>query len=158
LIITLLVGKNQPTNLDELKKVPKTKPLSEWDEDDWLAVRQDLVRIRKNMLRLDANASMSAIDKAAAAAAEGDNDDLSATIENAQEDPELASGNKWFNEKFYKALKSVELHATLAPYRKAIEGFLRSEMTDEEKFNPLEIPTEILKEYMYVSIGGTKKQ
>ena len=150
--ITILVsGKNQPTTLDEMKKVPKTKPLSEWEENDWLAARQNLVRIRKNMLRLDAKTSMSAIDKAAAEAAaanEGDTDDFSATIENAQENLELASGNKWFNEKFYKALKSIELHATLAPYRKPIEDFLESEMTDEQKFNPLEVPDDILKDYM----------
>jgi hypothetical protein len=140
LIVTLVVGKNQPTNLDELKKVPASEPLYQWGADDWTGMRQSLVSLRKSLLRRHANFSMKEVEDAAVA-------DDNVGAENNEENAELASGTKAFNEKFYKTLKNLDLHAAIAPFRQTIEEILKSDMTDQEKFEPLQVPKKVLNKF-----------
>jgi hypothetical protein len=128
----LTVGKDQPDIIfdQNMDLVPKCKAMYEWTAEAWKAMREDLVELRKHMLRTDANACIETV-----------------VDEKKNRNPdERLQGNIYFDRKFLGLLKLFSFHEKLAPFRKTLETAYGDKNIDEHK-EYLPVSKEFMKRF-----------
>jgi len=123
-------------NMDML---PKTRPLYNWDQDDWDNFRQCLSKIHMSMLRCDANASVD--------------DDEDRTI-----DDDRSQKSKWFTNNLLSVLKLFTFHERFAPFREYLED--RIDCGNEENAFTFhdEESLQVTKEFMNRFLHAIKEE